>query len=139
MTTRRDSVEEMFEAALALKLEDRSAYLDEVGKSDPALRQLVEELLSVDAKVGRFLEHPPLGSFDKAITPGTKIGQYEIVSLIGSGGMGEGVSCLVIKASWMRIGHRMENHSSSAQLQTQDGRFTSSTSVPSGFSRCLTP
>ena len=96
MTTRRDSVEEMFEAALTLKPEDRSAYLDEVGKSDPALRQLVEELLSVDAKAGSFLEHPPLGSLDKAITRGTKIGQYEIVSLIGSGGMGEGVNCLAI-------------------------------------------
>src|SRR5450631_578699 len=89
MATQRETVEELFEAALALKPEDRSAYLDKVGKSDPVLRQLVEELLSVDAKARSFLEHPPFGFLDKEIAPGTKIGPYEIVALIGSGGMGE--------------------------------------------------
>ena len=44
MADRQETVEEQFETALALKPEDRCAYLDEVGKSDPAVRQLVEEL-----------------------------------------------------------------------------------------------
>jgi serine/threonine protein kinase/Tol biopolymer transport system component len=89
MDTQRETVEELFGAALALKLEDRSAYLDELGNRDPALRQLVEELLSADAKAGSYLEHPPLGFLDKAIAPGTRIAHYEIVKQIGSGGMGE--------------------------------------------------
>ncbi len=82
-------MEELFGAALALKPENRSAYLDEVGDRDPALRQLVEELLSEDAKAGSFLEHPPLGSLEKEIAPGTRIAHYEIVERIGAGGMGE--------------------------------------------------
>ena len=50
---------------------------------------MVDELLAAEAKAGSFLEDSPVGSFDKSIDPGTKIGQYEIVELIGSGGMGE--------------------------------------------------
>ena len=46
-------------------------------------------MLAAEAKVGSFLQDSPVDSYDKSIDPGMKIGQYEIVELIGSGGMGE--------------------------------------------------
>jgi eukaryotic-like serine/threonine-protein kinase len=89
MDGQQELVEHLFETALALKPTERSAFLDEECYGDPELRQIVDNLLADDAQAGSFLEHPPFDLLKRAITPGTRLGQYEIGARIGAGGMGE--------------------------------------------------
>ena len=89
MASQRELVEQLFEAALTLKPRERDAFLDEMCSGDPELKQTVEDLLAEDARAGSFLQHPPLDLLLKGVTPGTRLGQYEIVAPIGAGGMGE--------------------------------------------------
>jgi eukaryotic-like serine/threonine-protein kinase len=89
MAGQREIVEHLFETALALKPTERSAFLDEKCYGDAELRRIVDDLLADDARAGSFLEHPPLDFLKRGITPGTRLGQYEIGASIGAGGMGE--------------------------------------------------
>jgi WD40 repeat protein/tRNA A-37 threonylcarbamoyl transferase component Bud32 len=74
--------------------EQRAAFLDRVCAGDDQLRSQVEALLRADARAGSFLEAPPAAAgvtLDQAIRidgPGTVIGRYELLELIGEGGMG---------------------------------------------------
>jgi serine/threonine protein kinase/Tol biopolymer transport system component len=78
---------EVLADALELKPEDRSAFLDGVCSSDYALRQEVERLLSSsDEARSDFLQTSALRI---TLTPGAKLGDYEVKGLLGSGGMGE--------------------------------------------------
>jgi len=81
----------------ALEIEDReqrNAYLDEACSGDNKLRTDVEALLKAHEKAGDFLESPPVGanvtldSPSPIERPGTRIGHYELLELIGEGGMG---------------------------------------------------
>ena len=78
---------EVLADALELKPEDRPAFLDRACSSDESLRREVERLLSYsdEARSG-FLQS---SAFRIGLTPGAKLGEYEIVRLLGSGGMGE--------------------------------------------------
>jgi len=73
---------------------ERAAYLDRVCKDDDKLRVAVEALLHADEKAVDFLESPAvdvdatLGISPSIEGPGTKIGHYELLELIGEGGMG---------------------------------------------------
>ncbi len=73
--------------ALELAPEQRDAFLDRACANDPSLRQEVEVLLaSSDDVRSSFLQSQPGRA---ALTPGTRIGEYEVRSLLGAGGMGE--------------------------------------------------
>jgi serine/threonine protein kinase/TolB-like protein/Tfp pilus assembly protein PilF len=65
---------------------ERAAFLDQACDGDQALRQEVESLLATRNE-GRssFLQSPPTTHLSK----GTRVGDYEIQSLLGTGGMGE--------------------------------------------------
>ncbi len=65
MATQPEFVEQLFEAALALKPAEREAFLDQAC-ADPELRRTVEELLAEDANAGSFLEHPPFDFLGQA-------------------------------------------------------------------------
>jgi len=69
---------------------ERSAYMDEVCGDDHVLRTRVEALLELSAEVGDFLEGPnvTLETYPSIEGPGTRIGHYELLELIGEGGMG---------------------------------------------------
>jgi serine/threonine protein kinase len=88
MTPERwQQIRDVLEKALDLKPELRSAFLNQACSSDPSLRQEVETLLaSSDHVRSSFLESPPE---TVRLTAGTKLGEYEVKSLLGSGGMGE--------------------------------------------------
>jgi serine/threonine protein kinase len=93
--SRWEKVKEILSAALELPAAQRSEYLDLLGKSDPALRQEVQSLLAADDDVrSSFLQtpHPP------QVTKGTCLGDYEVQSILGVGGMGE-----VYRARDMRL------------------------------------
>jgi serine/threonine protein kinase len=88
--------ERLLEAALRLTAEERVAFLDRECGGDAALRAAVEELLSIHAAAGSFLEPPVLDlpmqdlpTADAAETSATVIGPYRLLELLGQGGMGE--------------------------------------------------
>ena len=66
MTTQPELVEQLFEAALAIKPAERGAFLDRACSRDPELRRTVEELLAEDAKAGSFLSTRHLSFLTKA-------------------------------------------------------------------------
>lgn len=95
MAEKPKDVEAIYNAALKRESgQERSSYLDEVCGDDRALRQRVEGLLGVSQEVGDFLEIPAapanatLDDSPLIEGPGTKIGRYELMELIGEGGMG---------------------------------------------------
>jgi serine/threonine protein kinase len=86
--------EELFHAALERGPVARRAFLDEACGEDDKLRQQVEILVSKDEHAGSLLEKPVLADFTTMLVAhgslvGQKFGPYEIVSLLGAGGMGE--------------------------------------------------
>jgi eukaryotic-like serine/threonine-protein kinase len=87
---------EIVKSAIECGPEGWAAFLDEECRSDPAMRAEVESLLKHQEAVDEFIEKPALHlaaeSFVReggAYRAGQIIGDYEILSLIGSGGMGE--------------------------------------------------
>ncbi len=89
-------IESVYLDGSALSPAGRGAYLDRACMGDPELRAEVESLLEADRKRGRFLELPPsllaadlLARNPTALSPGLRVGEYEVQSLISIGGMGE--------------------------------------------------
>ncbi len=94
---RRQSVEKLFGDAVVMEPEARGAFLDAACRDAPELKHLVEQLLMEDERAGSFLEKPSFDFSTKAKSPsdgiplaqGTRLGPYEILALVGAGGMGE--------------------------------------------------
>jgi serine/threonine protein kinase len=86
-----EHAETLFELVLGLAASERSVFLDRECANDPDLRKAVEDLLSADAAAGSFLKDPLLDfpSVDHSETPKVTIGAYQLLQLIGQGGMGE--------------------------------------------------
>jgi eukaryotic-like serine/threonine-protein kinase len=89
-------IESIYLDASAVAPVDRASYLEQACLGDPELRAEVESLLEADLKRGRFLELPPsllaadlLARHPGALSPGLRVGEYEVQSLISIGGMGE--------------------------------------------------
>jgi predicted Ser/Thr protein kinase len=87
-----ERVEEVFAGAKELPREKREAFVRERCGEDEATRREVMELLEHDDSNGGFLEGSPLAALQEPgarLGPGTMVGRFRIVELIGSGGMGE--------------------------------------------------
>ncbi|MBZ5664928.1 MAG: serine/threonine-protein kinase [Acidobacteriia bacterium] len=86
-------IEYLFYAALELAPDARSAFLDENCGSDPELRREVESLLHSSGKTLGFLSDPVQdavhGIAEEEALSGKRIGAYQILRLIGEGGMGK--------------------------------------------------
>src|SRR5436190_1854405 len=89
-------VDKLFQATVELDDARRAAYLDLVCAGDQTLRSQVESLLTADSWEWDLIEKPILESaavlFEDEpprLSPGQKVGHYEILKLIGKGGMGE--------------------------------------------------
>jgi len=91
-------VRDVLEQAQELPHESRSRFLDVACSSDPLLRNEVQSLLSAadNAPTG-FLES--LTPRSAPLTQGTRLGDHEIVSQLGAGGMG-----VVYRARDLRLG-----------------------------------
>jgi serine/threonine protein kinase len=87
--------ESLFNAALALPPDQRTAFLDQACAGDPHLRQHLDRLLRSNERAGEFLAPPPAGeaatialTFPPSEKPGDTIGPYKIREKLGEGGCG---------------------------------------------------
>src|SRR5439155_21189655 len=84
-------VSEIFHGALALPPERRAAYVASACGTDDALREEVERLLASDRQAKSFLQSPAFVTDEPEPSrqlEGQRIGPYDLVALIGEGGMG---------------------------------------------------
>jgi serine/threonine protein kinase len=94
MTSATRDVKSIFGHALEIEtVADRAAYLDEVCGADAALRAEVEGLLHALDQAGGFMHRPALveagtAAYVPAEGPGTRVGPYKLLQLLGEGGMG---------------------------------------------------
>jgi eukaryotic-like serine/threonine-protein kinase len=79
-------IEELCQAALEQPPETRAAFLERACPDDAKLRAEVQALLN--AQADSFLESAPISAI-KGLGAGAKLGNFEIVELLGRGGMGE--------------------------------------------------
>ena len=89
-------IEQLYHAALELSSGKRAAFLDANCKDDQELRQEVESLLAYDEQARNFIESPPdtlaaemVAAEQATALIGEKISHYQVISLLGRGGMGE--------------------------------------------------
>lgn len=102
---RWEQIEKLYHASLELRQESREAFLQEACAGDEALRREVAALVACDGKAASFIETPALEIAAKALagdaqaadqaqapTPSPaprRIGPYQLLALLGKGGMGE--------------------------------------------------
>jgi len=79
-------IETLYQAVLAQPPEQRAAFLEKACPEDSQLREEVQSLLNQHAE--SFLESSPLTGLE-ALGTGERLGNFEIVALLGRGGMGE--------------------------------------------------
>ena len=90
------TVKRIHQSALDRDPSERAAFVDESCGGDEALRREVESLLTYAAEAESFLERPavdiaptPPGESHEATLVGRTISHYQVLSLLGAGGMGE--------------------------------------------------
>ncbi len=95
---------DIFDRARHLPKPERAAFLDGLATVDGSMRAQIEDMLAALDEAGPFLSEPtqghhdaqPTADFASAMTvaaplrevPGTHIGQYKLLQLIGEGGFG---------------------------------------------------
>src|ERR1700674_1738864 len=134
MSDRWQQIEQIYHAALERDEVERTAYLEEACAGDDALRQEVESLLLHEKGAKSFLDAPAMQfaakMFDQNPGPsmvGRQLGSYRVISLIGSGGMGEvyqaqdtklrrDVAIKVLPAAFMNDPERLSRFQREARL-----------------------
>jgi TolB-like protein/tetratricopeptide (TPR) repeat protein len=98
-----NAIKAVFLEAVELSPDERDAFLARACGADTGLRSEVESLLAAHDDERPFLDAPAVAGaahalsaeFDETqptaarLQPGTRIGQYEVIERLGSGGMGE--------------------------------------------------
>src|SRR5262245_14763817 len=89
-------IERLYYTALERDATGREAFLIEACAGDDGLRREVESLLAVHERAEGFMSAPALEIAARLIaedqgqtTPGQMISHYQVLSLLGAGGMGE--------------------------------------------------
>ena len=90
------TVKRIHQSALDIDPSERAAFVEAACGDDEGLRREVQELLTYSAEAETFLERPavdvaptPPGASLEAALVGRTISHYQILSLLGAGGMGE--------------------------------------------------
>ena len=93
---RWQKIDGIFQSALELTPDVRAAFINEACAGDDALRHELEVLLAADGKASGFLNEPGyvvaaelLVESASPLWLGKSISHYQIISLLGQGGMGE--------------------------------------------------
>jgi eukaryotic-like serine/threonine-protein kinase len=95
MADRWEQIEKICHAALDLEEAQRADFLKAACAGNEELRREVESLLQFDSRGDRFIEQPALEVAAQMIAQekpksllGQQLGSYQILSLLGTGGMG---------------------------------------------------
>jgi serine/threonine protein kinase len=90
------TVKRIHQSALDIDPSERAAFVDASCGGDEALRREVQELLTYAAEAESFLERPavdvapkPPYASHEATLVGRTVSHYQVLSLLGAGGMGE--------------------------------------------------
>ncbi len=84
-----EKVRAIFHRALDRPSDERAAFVHEQAGDDSLLRKEVESLLAAHVEADRFLERSSSSHETPRLKRGARLGAFEIVGLIGTGGMGE--------------------------------------------------
>lgn len=89
-------IKDLFHRALERPPAERPAFLNEACGDDAALLAKVEALLAADEQAGNFMNAPAyeavaeiLSENSTGLSEGESVGHYQIIALLGSGGMGD--------------------------------------------------
>src|SRR5262249_38315180 len=90
----RSRLKQIFAEALEIEQQRRAAFLEEACEGNQQLRNEVEKLLEALHLPDELLDASNIGEFlfqhsSQALSPGERVGRFEIIRLIGKGGMGE--------------------------------------------------
>jgi serine/threonine protein kinase len=93
---RYQRVKELFHSALECTPEERPAFLAQACGDDMALLAKVEALVAADEQPGSFMDAPAYAVVAEMLTEnstgalvGQSFGHYQVMALLGSGGMGD--------------------------------------------------
>jgi serine/threonine protein kinase/Tol biopolymer transport system component len=93
---RWERIEQLYHDALEREAGGRAAFLAEACAGDEALHREVSSLISAHDQAGDFIEAPPDKIAQQILTAewersmaGRRLGRYQLLSLLGAGGMGK--------------------------------------------------
>lgn len=94
MNERWEKIERLYHAARELDQDLQARFLDEACRSDLEMRRQIDDLLKQDREQSSFLDTPAVEfaaqlTSGSSLPPRTRLGPYEIVQPIGTGGMGK--------------------------------------------------
>ncbi|MGH9846030.1 MAG: protein kinase domain-containing protein, partial [Blastocatellia bacterium] len=118
-------IEQIYDAALERDASQRGAFLDQACEGDEKLRREVASLLASDEQAGSFLAAPATEVMARSIAAepvsspiGRRISHYQVLSLLGAGGMGE-----IYLAEDARLGRKLALKLLPADLTTDADRL----------------
>src|SRR6187399_2835377 len=95
MTDRWEEINQIYDAALEVREDERPAFVREACHGDEELLREVESLLAYDQQAQQLLDRPAMQVAAEKLAGeppslvGRKLGPYQIQIVLGAGGMGE--------------------------------------------------
>src|ERR1700733_9733298 len=82
-------LKEIFAAVQGKPPAEQAEMVCALAHGDEALESAARDLLAADESAGSFLQTPAAYLHSALLSPGTRLGPYQILGLLGEGGMGK--------------------------------------------------